>query len=314
MDQLVVEIFYNAKSIEEVLGLLDKYKGDCKVIAGGTDIIIALKNQKISPKVLIDINKIKELKTIEEKDDKIIIGAGVSYTKLMGSNLFNDNLYALKKACREVGSPQIRNKGTIGGNIANNSPAADSVPPLLALGSTLKIASARGTREVLLEDYCADNKNLGLKDDELIVNIEFQKPNYNQSLSFSKLGLRKALAISRISVSTLIGFDENGIIDLIRVASGSIGRYSMREIQVEEYLKGKELDSYNIEEAINVLQISMDDRLKGRSTLPYKRRAVEGVLKDALITAVCNLQRSRENVACHLERSREISALSEVLS
>ena len=311
---MTVEKFYNGSSVEEVVGLLDKYKGECKVIAGGTDIIIALKNEKISPKVLIDIGKIKELKTIEEKKDKLFIGAGVSYTGIMESNFLNDNLYALKRACGEVGSPQIRNKGTIGGNIANNSPAADSVPPLIALGSTLKIVSIRGTREVLLEDYCSNNKNLGLKDDELIIGIEFNKLKYNQSLSFSKLGLRKALAISRISISSLIGFDENGIIDLIKVASGSIGRYPMREVEVEEYLNGKELSSYNIEEAINVLQKSMDERLKGRSTLPYKRRAVEGVLKDNLITAVCNLQHSRENVACHLERNREISALSEVLS
>lgn len=306
--------FYNGNSVEEVVGLLDKYKGECKVIAGGTDIIIALRNEKISPKVLIDIGKIKELKTIEENKDKIFIGAGVSYTRIIESNLFNANLYALKKACREVGSPQIRNRGTIGGNIANNSPAADSVPPLIALGSILKIVSIRGTREVLLEDYCSNNKELGLKDDELILGIEFNKLRDNQSLGFSKLGLRKALAISRISISTLIGFDENGIIDLIKVVSGSIGRYPMREVQVEEFLIGKELEPKVINEAVEVLQSSMDVRLKGRATLPYKRRAVEGVLKDGLITAVCYLEPSRENVACHLEPSREISDLSEVLS
>lgn len=300
---MVAEKFYNGNSIEEVVELLDKYEGDSKVIAGGTDIIIAIKNEKISPKVLIDISKIKELKTIEEHDDKYIIGSGVSYSQIVDSYLLNENIYGLKKACREVGSPQIRNKGTIGGNIANNSPAADSIPPLIALGATLKIANIRGMREVLLEEYCLNNKNLGLKDDELIISIEFNKPRYNQSLSFSKLGLRKALAISRITISTLLGLDENGIIDFIRVVSGSIGRYPMRETEVEEFLIGKELNPRNIDEAIKVLQLSMDNRLKGRSTLPYKRRAVEGVLKDSLIT-----------VASHLERSREISSLSEVLS
>lgn len=300
---MAVENFYNGNSIEEVVALLDEYKGEAKVIAGGTDIIIALKDKKISPKVLIDISKIKTLKTIEEYDERIWVGAGVSYTQLMQSDIFNDNLYALKKACREVGSPQIRNKGTIGGNIANNSPAADSVPPLIALGSILKIASIRGTREILLEEYCSNNRELGLKDDELILGIEFGKPEINQSLGFSKLGLRKALAISRVSISTFIGLDENGIIDILRVASGSIGRYPMRETEVEEFLIGKELSSKNIDEAVKVMQISMDNRLKGRPTLPYKRRAVEGVLRDSLIT-----------VASHLERSLDISDLSEVLS
>lgn len=278
---MTAEIFFNGSSIEEVVDLLGKYKEDCKIIAGGTDVIIALHNKKISPKVLIDISKIEELKRIEVMEDKIIIGAGVTYTQVIESGLFNEQLFGLSKACRMVGSPQIRNKGTIGGNIANNSPAADSTPPLISLGAKLNIVSERGLRVVLLEDYVAIKENR-IKEDELIVSIEFEKPKRDQLLLFSKLGLRKALAISRITISTLIGANSDGNIDYIKVTSGSIGKYPMREIEVEQYLIGKKLDQASIAEAVDILKQSMDIRLKGRASLVYKRRAIETILTEAL--------------------------------
>jgi len=273
---------FNGSSIDEVIQLLDKYNKDAKVIAGGTDIIIALKNSKISPKVLIDIGKIKDLKKIENIDNKIIIGSAVTFTQIIENEIFNDNLYGLYKSCRMVGSPQIRNKGTIGGNIANASPAADSIPPLIALGAKLKIMSKRGIREVLIEDYFSDRSTLGIKEDELLISIEFEKPEENQILSFAKLGLRKALAISRITASTLIGVDEEFKINYIKVASGSIGKYPMREYDVEIELLGKKFNSDIIDIATNSIQNSMDRRLAGRSTLPYKRRAIVSVLEEAL--------------------------------
>ena len=273
---------FNCSTIEEVLQLLDKYKKDAKIIAGGTDIIIALKNSKISPKVLIDIGKIKDLKQIETLDNKIIIGSATTFTQVVENEIFKDNLYGFYKSCRMVGSPQIRNKGTIGGNIVNASPAADSIPPLIALGAKLKIMSERGTREVLLEDYFSDRSILGIKEDELLISIGFEKPEVNQILSFAKLGLRKALAISRITASTLIGLNDDFTITNIKVASGSIGKYPMREYDIEIALLGKKFNSDIIDIATNSIQNSMDRRLAGRSTLPYKRRAIVSVLEEAL--------------------------------
>ena len=277
LDQVI-----NGSSVKEVIGLLQKYNTEAKLIAGGTDVIIALKNLKITPKVLIDIAKIDELRKIQIVENKIVIGSAVTYTEIVENELFSGNLYGLNKACRLVGSPQIRNKGTIGGNIANASPAADSIPPLIALGAILKIESSRGVREVLLADYFSDRDTFGVKCDELLISVEFDKPKNNQILSFAKLGLRKALAISRITISTLIGIDENSNIESVRFASGSIGKYPMREVEVEKAISGQPFDSHIIQVAINSLQTSMDERLRGRSTLPYKRRAVVSILEEAL--------------------------------
>ena len=278
---------YNGSSIEQVLELLEKHKGKAKIIAGGTDIIIHLREEKISPEILIDISKIEKLKKIECEGNRIKIGSAVTYTQIVEDKLFSGNLYGLYKSCKMVGSPQIRNKGTIGGNVANASPAADSIPPLIALGSELKIASTRGERSVNVEDYFSNNAVYGLKENELLIGIEFDKIKENEILSFSKLGLRKALAISRITLSMLIGLDNEQRIENIRVASGSIGKYPMREIDVEKALLGRKINDDTSKLAIMALHKSMDQRLKGRSTYPYKRRAVISLMEEVIEDSKC---------------------------
>src|SRR5699024_8198543 len=132
----------------------------------GTDIIIDIRNEKIQPTVLVDISSIDELKNIDEDREYIEIGAGVSFTQIVESKIIEHNLYGLKKACRLIGSPQIRNRGTLGGNIANGSAAADSIPPLICLDSTLILESTKGIRQIKLEDYYKDE--VGIREDELL--------------------------------------------------------------------------------------------------------------------------------------------------
>jgi CO/xanthine dehydrogenase FAD-binding subunit len=275
-----IEAVHKGNSIDEVLRILRKYGENGKVIAGGTDIIIEMRNKKIQPNVLVDISHIEELKQIQDINGFIEIGAAVTFTEIVESSFFVDNLYGLNKASRLVGSPQIRNKGTIGGNIANGSAAADAIPPLIALDSVLIIENEDGRREVKLEDYYRDG--IGIREDELLTKIRFKKPRKSQSLSFSKLGLRKALAISRISMANLMELDENGKILSVSMASGALGKYPLREVEVEEFLLGKVLDENTIGEALKVLQGAMDNRLGGRSTLPYKRVAVERMLREVM--------------------------------
>ena len=272
-------IVHQCKTLEDVLYLLTQYE-NCKIIAGGTDIIIQMREKKISPEVLIDISKVEELRKIQENDRFIEIGSAVTFSDVVNSPVFEGKLHGFKKACRLVGSPQIRNRGTIGGNIVNGSPAADSIPPLLCLNSTLVFKSFRGVREVKLEDYFKYTDQIGIKKDEVLTAIRFRKPiGY---LEFAKLGLRKALAISRISMAAMVHLDGDGRIRDIAVASGSLGKYPMRERKVEEYLLGKTLNKRTVEESLEVLRKSTDERLKGRSTYPYKRRAVERLFREVL--------------------------------
>lgn len=277
---MAVKEVFNCERVEEVVELLDKYEGQAKVIAGGTDIIVAMKEKRIKLEGLIDISKIQELTEVKVEGNKVTMGSATTFTQVVDNPLFKDDFYGLWKACKLVGAPQIRNKGTIGGNIANNSPAADSVPPLICLDATLELASKEGMRVVRLEDYYRDKENYGIRDNEFIKSIVFEQPEEEEILTFAKLGLRKALAISRITASGLIKLSDHNKIEKVKIASGSISRYPIREYKVEEYLLGKELNEDCIEMAVKVLQEEMDQRLEGRSTLPYKRRAIESILKE----------------------------------
>lgn len=221
-DQMTLKEVFNPKSIEEIVEIIGKYGNEAKLIAGGTDIMIQMKNEIISPSVLIDISKVEELKKIEESGEYIFIGAGTTFTEIVDSELFKGNLKGMNKAARMVGSPQIRNKGTIGGNIANGSAAADIVPPLLCLEAILVLESLEGKREITLEDYYNDK----IESYELLTYIKFKKPSEERKLSFAKLGLRRALAISRLTNSVLIELDQDKKIKFVRAASGALAKKS----------------------------------------------------------------------------------------
>ncbi|CCJ33251.1 FAD binding domain-containing protein [Caloramator australicus] len=274
------------KNLEEVLEYKSKYKGDAKIIAGGTDLIIKIRKGEENPKALIDISSLNELKGIRETLEYIEIGPATTFTEICECILLNKNLKGLKDAARSVGSPQIRNRGTVGGNICNASPAADTVPPLLALDSILVIEGKGKKREIYLKDFFKDKGRGELEGDEILTKIKFKNPLKNQGLGFYKLGLRKALAISRLSFAVFLEIDEMNRIEIVRIASGAIGKFPMRELEVEEYLTGRIINENTIEEAETLLERVIFERLKGRQTAKFKSIAAKGVFKKALLNAL----------------------------
>ncbi len=281
-----IKYAHKPSTVIEAVELLHQYKEKGKIIAGGTDLVIEIKNRKVNFEALIDISSIKEMSFIKMDNDIVKIGAATTFTEIVESKLLSNRLAGLKEAAHSVGSPQIRNKGTIGGNICNGSPAADIVPPLLALDAIAVIKSKDEEREILLEELFLDKGKVALRDDELLVSVKFKNPSHNQILSFSKLGLRKALAISRICTSVFAEFDEEKTCKEIRIANGSLGKFGMREREVEEFIKGKKLTEEVIEEGVNFMHQQVAERLAGRSTVEFKSAAVKGVLRDALNNAI----------------------------
>lgn len=282
----MVEKAVKARNIDQVLDLLMEYGKDTKLIAGGTDLIIQLRQRQVSPKVLIDISDIDELRYIKEKDEWIEIGAGATFKDLEESPYFKGNMKGLFQAASQVGSPQIRSRATVGGNICNGSPAADIVPPLLALDAITTIKSREETREVPLENFFVGKGRVALKPHELLESIKFKALGERCGLSFSKLGLRKALAISRICTSVMLQLDQDQYCKDIKIANGSLGEYGIREKDVERFFIHKEIREETIEEGLKLLKKSIDQRLHGRSSLPYKIEAVEGTFKEAMNNAL----------------------------
>ncbi|MTI68529.1 MAG: xanthine dehydrogenase family protein subunit M [Firmicutes bacterium] len=274
---------YNPKNTEEVLDLLNSYKRDAKLIAGGTDLVLDLREKKIKPKAIIDISNLDELKYIKKDDNYIEIGACTTFTDIEKSEILTDNLKGLKKAASEVGSPQIRNRGTIGGNICNASPAADIVPPLLSLDATVVIKSKENIREVSLEKIFLNKGKIDIKEDEMVSSVKFK--NIKGKLGFYKLGLRKALAISKIATAIYIEKEDN-ICKEIRIGNGALGRHGLRERKVEDYLINKEINEAIIEASATLLSGEIEKRLKGRSSLEFKKEAVKGTFKKAFKDAL----------------------------
>lgn len=281
----IKEVF-QMKEIKKTLEILECYQQQCKIIAGGTDLIIQLREGKEKPIAVVDISNIKELKEVKETAEWIEIGSAVTFTQIMGTSCLQKKLAALVEAAASVGSPQIRNAATIGGNICNASPAADCIPPLLALDAIVVLQRKNIIREMRLEDFITDKGKAALEADELLTKIKFKKLQINQGLGFSKLGFRKALAISRISTAVFIDREQNNRCMEIRIANGALGRCGLRERKVEEYLLEKTLDQATIHQGGIKLKEEIEKRLHGRSTVAFKKEAVIGVFKKAFEKAL----------------------------
>lgn len=300
---------YKPQKTEQVCELMKKYESDCKLIAGGTDLIIKLKNSENRPKALLDITDIEEIRFIEIRDEEVEIGAATTFIDIVDSEELKCRYSALVQAAKNVGSPQIRNRGTIGGNIANGATAADTAPILLALDATAFIQINKNScpclkanlqanidttcvRMVKIEDiYLKKEKNNKhknmLNDNEIIYSFKFKNIGPNEYLGFYKLGYQKVLAISRANLAVLFKVD-NSVCTEIRVASGSLGKTPLRERELEQFLKGKELSEEVLEQAEELYSKVIAKRLQGRSSAEYKKEAVKGVFRNAFKNALEN--------------------------
>ncbi len=266
-------------SLEEAIALIEKYGTDAKIIAGGTDLIIQLQEEKACPKVIVDITRIKELKTLELRQDNLIIGSLCTFSELALSPEVNKHATALARAAATVGSPQIRNQGTLGGNLANASPAADSIPALLCLESRMGVISSSGTNEVDPENLLGGVGLTNLKPDEIITyfRMPVKKGLYS---SFAKLGRRNALAIARISMGLAVVLEE-GKIREAAVALGAVGPTAYRVSSIEQMLVGREPVEELWPDVEEQLGIEVGNKVAGRASAPYKREAVKGVAQAA---------------------------------
>lgn len=189
------------KSVIECLSYLAESVGNVRLIAGGTDAVVQMKEGKGRPEVWINIKGLKELRYIREEADGIHIGPLTTHTDIAESVLLKSRAEALAEASWEVGAAQIRNMGTIGGNIVTASPAGDTIPALYVLDAELELQSLTGIRRVKIEDFFLGPRRTVLQKDEMITNIIIQSQKPNEISIFQKLGPRRAQAISIVNVA-----------------------------------------------------------------------------------------------------------------
>lgn len=274
--------YFTAGSIDEVLQLLAERGERARLIAGGTDLLIELeRGVRTGIETLIDISRLPGLDQISLDQDRIIhLGPLVTHNQCVGSKLLVENGFPLAQAAWEIGAPQIRNRGTVAGNLITASPANDTIAPLMALGAKVSLQSLRGVRQIPLESFYRGVRQTVMRPDEMLVDIAFPALGSNQAGTFIKLGLRRAQAISVVNTAVVLTF--NGYADQRRqrkltaatITLGSVAPKIIHAQQAEEFLKGRQLDDETIEKAAGLAEVAAVPIDDVRSSADYRREMV----------------------------------------
>jgi carbon-monoxide dehydrogenase medium subunit len=211
------------------------------VVAGGTNLLPDLRAKKVSPDALVDLSRIDSLSFIEAEEGGIRIGALTPIAEIAASKTLQRIAPIFCEAARNLGNPLVRNRATLGGNLAKASPAADTAVPLLALDACVGVQGAgSGKRQIPLDQFFLGANRNALKPGELIRDVYFPRPNSGVKMAYRKVGLRNAMAISVVSLGVFLEM-RKGVCDRIRIAFGAVAPKPIRAYQAENILLGKEI-------------------------------------------------------------------------
>jgi carbon-monoxide dehydrogenase medium subunit len=242
--------YFNAATTEEAIRLLGEHGEKARIVAGATDLILELeRGVRRDIHTLIDITRIPDLDQITlDEDDVIHLGPMVTHNHCAASKLIRERAFPLARAAWEVGAPQIRNRGTVTGNLITASPANDTITPLMTLGAWVVLASARSERKVMLDDFYTGVRKTVMEPDEMLVDIAFPALKKNQKGTFIKLALRRAQAISVINVAVVLEL-EAATVTSASITLGAVAPTIIHAEEAENYLVGKELTKKVVAEA-----------------------------------------------------------------
>jgi len=270
--------YQSPETLAEACRALGEWGPRGKIIAGGTDLVISLRKGEAQPRILIDVTRIAELRRIEEAEGKICIGAAVTHGEIASSKLIQRYGKILSDASSWVGSPQIRNLGTIGGNIVNASPAADTLSPLMVLEAIGRVVSKKGVREVPLAELFRGPYQSSLNPDEMLVQVSFPKLTSDFRTGFIRLARREAMAISRMSVAVVLRMARGeSRIEEIRISAGAVTPTPHRMAEAESILEGKHPDEGIMKKAAQCLSGNMVRWSGVRPSTAYKAPVVEAL-------------------------------------
>jgi len=271
------------KSLDAVLQILADSPDHYTPIAGGTELMVALGAGRLEPKKFVSLWNLEELRFIEETPDAIIIGAGATFTDIRKHPAINRELSLLSLAASWTGSIANQNRGTLGGNIVNASPAADSPPALLAYDAVLTLISVRGTRTMSYRDFHLAYKKTTLACDEILHSITISRNTIGYKTYIRKVGTRNAQAISKVAIAALAHMS-NGRIEDIRIGSASLRETPARLVATEQSLLDQPITPKTIARARAAVLcevVPIDDI---RSTAAYRAAVAANLIEEFLLT------------------------------
>lgn len=271
------------QDLQAALALLAREPGSWKPLAGGTDLMVLFEAGKLSHKKFLSIGKIPELKGIEITPSHVTLGALTTYTEIQKHPVLQAEFPLLCRAAQETGGVATQNRGTLGGNIVNASPAADSPPALLVYDAELELVSAAGSRWVSYERFHTGYKQMNLRPDELLRSIRLLRATSGWRQYYCKVGTRKAQAISKVCFAAAARLEAGRIRD-VRIALASVAPTVIRCSKSERVLRGEALTAKIIAAAKDSLasEISPIDDI--RSTAAYRLRVSQNLLQEFLQT------------------------------
>jgi CO/xanthine dehydrogenase FAD-binding subunit len=272
-----------ATTLAEATDVLASFGPDACVFAGGTDLLIEFRRPAAKmPRVVLDISRVKELQGAEERNGSIVIKPLVTHAMLQRSSLIQEHATLLSTAASWIGSPQIRNRGTVGGNIMNAAACADTVPPLIALNAVVTLRSKAGSRSMKLDELFLKPYQTKARPDEILTEIRFPKLPKGAVSCFIKLGRRNGVSISRLSVASILVCDEAGRIRDARMAPGATFPRWRRVDEAEQMLVGERGSSDLFRAVGNKVSQSMIAETGRRWSTEYKEPVIAVLVRRAL--------------------------------
>ncbi|MBI4296910.1 MAG: xanthine dehydrogenase family protein subunit M [Chloroflexi bacterium] len=271
------------KTLRETLRLLAAAKDGAKLLAGGTDLLIQLKERRTLPSLVVDIKAIPELQRLEHVSQRgLHLGAAVSLNRVLDYPLLAQHFPILAQACVQLGSLQIRSRASVGGNLCNASPAASTAPSLLCLKAQAVIAGPGGRRRILLEDFFQGPNQTALGKDELLVEVFVPTPSPSSRGCYLQLTQRQEMDIPMVNVACLLTLGRGGRCQQARVALGAVAPTPIRARRAEALLEGHALNSQAIQEAAEAAAKESSPIDDVRASAEYRREMVKVLTRRAL--------------------------------
>jgi CO/xanthine dehydrogenase FAD-binding subunit len=268
-------------SLPAVLALLAEAPGEWTPIAGGTELMVQFGAGRLKSRRLVNIFGLPELAAIAESDEAIRIGAGVTYTAIRNHPAIAAHLPLLARAAGWTGSIANQNRGTLGGNLVNGSPAADSPPALLAYEAAVDLVSVRGTRSIPYAEFHTGYKRTQLAPDELVLVVTLPKPKPGLHQYLRKVGPRNAMAISKVALAA-VGRVDGGILQQVRIGLASVAAAPYRCVRTETILNGAPLTNATMQQARAALTAEIAPLDDIRSTGKYRAHVAANLLEEFL--------------------------------
>ncbi len=277
--------YHAPKTLVDACVLLNELKEEAIVLGGGSDILHRLKNGHIQPEHLVSLKHMAQLCEVRKKDGLgIVIGASVTPDEIYRSRLLQEKYLSLPMTAHEMGNPQVRNRGTIGGNICNASPLADLPPILIALDASVKVVGNAGERFFALEDFITGPGKTQIEYDEILTEIIIPDQQTTGS-TYMKFGMRKSGALAMVSVAVSVMIEDNTLIDA-RITMGAVAPVPMRAKRAEEVLIGQAISDNLLEEAAESAAAECAPITDIRGSAEYRREMIRVLTRRALRKAI----------------------------